>query len=204
MALRRGFKSEANALAAELRGELGLDPYDRFDPFALAEHLAVPVVALSSLTATCSEARHFITVEPEVFSALTVFEGTKRIILHNDAHSRQRQHSNVAHELGHCVLHHPPAPALDPLTGCRDWRGDHEDEADWMAGELLVTRPMALAVARGRFTLAGALQRLIVSEQMLNWRMNATGARKQARRERGNGSRTAEGDMSAQVRGHRS
>ncbi|WP_419933185.1 ImmA/IrrE family metallo-endopeptidase [Candidatus Poriferisodalis sp.] len=191
MALRRGFKSDATALASELRGELGLGPFDRLDPFALARHLEVPVLPLTQLRATCSAADHFITEEPEAFSALTVFESRRRIIVYNDTHSPARQHSSIAHELGHCILQHTPAPALDPLTGCRDWRADHEQEADWFAGALLVTRQMALATARGRFTFAGAIRRLAVSPEMLNWRMNVTGARTQALRERGNGSRTS-------------
>ena len=187
MELRRGFKSEATALASELRRELGLGPFDRLDPFALANHLDVPVLPLTDLAATCAEAEHFITQEPEAFSAMTVFEGRRRVIVYNDTHSPARQNSSIAHELGHCVLHHTPAPALDPLTGCRDWRDDHEQEADWMAGELLVTRKMALAIARGRVTFDDALQRLAVSPDMLNWRMNMTGARGQAKRERANG-----------------
>ncbi|WP_419921958.1 ImmA/IrrE family metallo-endopeptidase [Candidatus Poriferisodalis sp.] len=202
MALRRGFKSEATALASELRHELGLSPLDRLDPFALATHLDVQVLPLTNLTATCTEAEHFITAEPEAFSALTVFEGHRRIIVHNDTHSPPRQHSNIAHELGHCVLHHTPVPALDPLTGCRNYRSEHEQQADWMAGELLVTRPMALATARGRFTFSDALRRLIVSPKMLNWRMNVTGARAQAERERNNGTRTSTRGTAWRAKGH--
>ena len=187
MALRRGFRVEATALATELRGELDLDPFDRLDPFVLAAHLDVPVMALSDLTATCSEAHHFIDVEPDAFSALTVFEGRRRIIVHNDTHSPPRQHSNIAHELAHCVLHHPPAHALDPLTGCRLWRSDHEDEANWLTGELLVTRQLALAVARGKVTRESALARLGISRPMLQWRINATGAGNIARREQASG-----------------
>lgn len=184
MAFRRGFKSEARALASELRGELSLGPFDGLDPFILADHLAVPVMRLSDLTATCADAQHFITVEPEALSAVTVFEGSRRIILHNDTHSLPRQHSNIAHELAHCALHHPPAPALDPVTGCRDWRADHEDEANWLAGELLVTAEMALATARGRFSLHTACERLAVSQEMMRYRINMTGARRRVERER--------------------
>ncbi len=56
-----------------------------------------------------------------------------------------------------------------------------------MASELLVTRKMALAIARGRFTFDDALGHLAVSPDMLNRRINMTGARKQAKRERANG-----------------
>ena len=120
---------------------------------------------------------------------MTVFNGRRRVILHNDTHSQPRQHSNITHELCHCVLQHPPAAALDPVTGCRIWDSDHEDEANWLTGELLVTREVALAVARGKFAADEALARLGVSRPMLRWRVNATGAQKIAARERDAGRR---------------
>ena len=181
---RRGFKAEANALAAEVRGELGLGPYDRLDPHDLARHLGVPVIRLSELVATCSAADHFLTIEPETFSAATVFEGRHRMVVHNDAHSDARQSSDLIHELSHGLLLHPPVPALDAKTGCRNWNSALEDEANWLAGALLVTPQMALATARGRFTLGQAQHRLGVSSKMLRWRMNITGANIRANRER--------------------
>jgi Zn-dependent peptidase ImmA (M78 family) len=54
--------------------------------------------------------RHFSHVEPEAFSGVTVFSGQRRMIVYNDAHVPGRQHSDVAHELAHALLMHPPAP----------------------------------------------------------------------------------------------
>ena len=184
MALRRGFKTEAVALAREVRAELGLGPFARLDPLDLAQHLEIPVVALSDLAATQPGARHFIAVDQSSFSALTVFDGRRRMIVHNDSHSEARQNSNLTHELAHGLLLHEPAPALDHTTGCRHWNDANEGEAAWLGGELLVTSQMALAVARGRFTEQQACERLGVSARMLTWRLNETGARKRAHRER--------------------
>jgi hypothetical protein len=118
--MRRGFKTEARAISREVRGELGLRPIDPLDPRALAEHLSIPVVPLSELPG-CSEASfYFGAVEPEAFSAVTVFQGRYRTIVHNDVHSAGRQHSNISHELAHGLLNHAPQPALDEL-GCRYW-----------------------------------------------------------------------------------
>ena len=183
MALRRGFKSEAAALAQEVRAELGLGPFDRLDPRLLARHLGIPVVPLSELSASLPSAQHFLSVEQKAFSALTVFAGHRRMVVHNDSHSEARQNSNLAHELAHALLRHEPAAALDSKTGCRDWNDIKEQEADWLDGELLVTRQMALDVARGRLTRQDAQQRLGVSDQMLTWRINKTGAGKRVERE---------------------
>ena len=184
MALRRGFKSEAAALAKEVRAELGLGRLDRLDPRQLASHLNIPLVHLSDFLGTVSGAEHFLSVERNAFSALTVFHGHRRMIVHNDSHTEARRNSNVAHELAHALLRHEPAAALDSKTGCRDWDDMKEEEAQWLAGELLVTSDMALAVARDRLTRSQAMSRFGVSEAMLTWRINKTGATKRVARER--------------------
>ena len=101
MVLRRGFKSEAATLAQEIRAELGLRPLDRLDPRGLARHLDVPIVPLSCLSSDLTSVQYFLSVERKAFSALTVFDGHRRMIVHNDSHSEARQNSNLAHELAH-------------------------------------------------------------------------------------------------------
>ncbi len=184
MSLRRGFKAEAAALAREVRVELELGPLDRLVPSELAGHLDIPVIALSDLLTTLPNARHFLSVDRNAFSALTVFDGHRRMILHNDSHSQARQNSNLAHELAHALLRHEPGPALDSRSGCRHWNDTNEHEAAWLSGELLVTSDMALAVARGRLTAHQAQQRLGVNDAMLKWRINKVGADKRVERER--------------------
>ncbi len=185
MSLRRGFKTEATGLAKEIRAELGLVPFNRLDPHELAQHLDIPVLALSELEESAPDGAHyFLSTEPDAFSAVTVFRGHYRIIVHNDSHSKPRQNSNLAHELAHGLLHHEPAPAVDGMTGCRNFNSSNEEEANWLASELLVTEEMALAVARGQFTRQDAENRLGISPQMLRWRLNMTGAYKRVARAR--------------------
>ena len=147
MTLRRGFKAQAAELAQEVRAELGLRPLDRLDPRVLALHLTIPIVTLSELAADADGARHFLLIEPGAFSALTVFFGHRRLIVHNDSHSEARQNSDLVHELAHGLLLHEPTTALDGATGCRNWNDRIEAEANWLTGELLVTRRAALSVA---------------------------------------------------------
>jgi Zn-dependent peptidase ImmA (M78 family) len=170
-------------LAAEVRGELNLGLFDRLDPLALAEHLGIPVFPLSSMQTDAPAVDHLLTVEPEVFSAVTVFAGPRRRIVHNDGHAWPRQNSNLSHELSHGLLQHPPTPALDN-NGCRTWDQDIEDEATWLAGCLLMTPEAALATARGKWTIPEAGNRFGISEQMIRFRMNKTGATTRVKRER--------------------
>ncbi len=76
---------------------------------------------------------------------------------------------------------HPPTPALDD-RGCRIWDQVIEEEATWLAGVLLVPESAALIIARRGTPLAVAAAEFGVSEQMMDWRLNVTGAR--LRRER--------------------
>lgn len=184
MAYRHGFKSEANAIAREVREELGLRMLDRLDPLILADHLDIPVIGLSEVESEAPAAvEHLGRIEPEAFSAVTVFHGTRRTIVHNDFHSAGRQASDVTHELAHALLLHPPTPALDD-RGCRFWNRDIEDEADWLAGALLITEDAALSIARQGTSVAEAAQRFGVSGRMVQYRLNVTGARKRVARAR--------------------
>ena len=47
--MRRGFKSEAERLAREVREERELPLTEAFDPFAYAAHLGIPVLSLADL-----------------------------------------------------------------------------------------------------------------------------------------------------------
>lgn len=181
MALRRGFMAEATALAYDVRAELGVGKLDRLDPRELATSLGVPIWTLSGMLDESSAIGHLVTTEPEVFSAVTVFAGPRRTIVHNDGHALPRQNSNLAHELSHALLHHPPTAALDDI-GNRIWNQDIEDEAAWLSGCLLMTPEAALAIVRAGCPPAEAAIRLGISEQMINFRINKTGARVRVRR----------------------
>ena len=121
MPLRRGFKSETNEIVRESRAELGLGPVDPLNPWLFADYLGVPVVAMTNLVDVAGSAvTYFSEVDPSSFSAVTVFRGSHRMIVHNDSHVPGRQKSDVSHELSHALLLHPPSPAIYD-RGCRVW-----------------------------------------------------------------------------------
>ena len=175
--LRWGFKSEANGIAREMREEIGLHAADPLCPWALARRLRVPVLPLSAMTDAPDAVRRFSGEDRNVFSALTVFDGPRRLIVHNDAHSRPRQTSDLAHELAHALLQHPPHAPLD-ARGCRVWDDTLEVEADWLAGALLVSDEAALSVVRRGLTLMPAAEAYGVSVDMMRFRVNVTAARR--------------------------
>lgn len=178
--LRRGFKKEAEEISAELRSELGLNAIDPLDPFDLAAHLGIPVSPLFELLRYGADPKDLDQlVQPHVrFSALTVCRGSRRAIFFNHIHSSRRQANSISHEISHIVLEHDPGPALTDSLG-RNWDPVQEDEADWLAGCLLVPRAGALAwFERGGGVDDGA-DHFGVSGQLFRWRVNHTGIRKQ-------------------------
>lgn len=177
MSLRYGFKREANQIARQIRAELGLRYVDPLDPFDLASYLEIPIIPISDIHNKAPSAiEHFQTKGQSEFSAATIFLGTQRLILHNDSHVAGRQSSNIAHELSHGLLHHPKIVPLNDL-GCRNWDKTIEFEADWLAAALLISEEAALKIARENTPLKVAAKMYGVTEQMIRFRLNVTGAK---------------------------
>lgn len=175
MPLARGFKAEAERTSEAIRAELQLKAWAALSPWDLAEYLDIPVLPLSDLDGVAAAQRLFAGDESGSFSALTVFDGPRRLVVHNDAHTTGRQASNVAHELAHGLLLHEPRPALNSL-GCRDWNQDVEDEAVHLSGALLIPRAAAYLIVRKGWSDLEAATRYGCSDAMVKWRVAISGA----------------------------
>ena len=182
MPLRWGFKAEAHRIARDVRMELALDASAPLDMRQLAKHLGIPAVGLRTLRKTEPEAVHQLTVvDSGAFSAVTLCDGSWRFIVYNDAHARTRQASDLAHELAHALLQHPPRAALDRF-GCRDYPLDDEEEATWLGAALLVSEEAALSIVRRGVPIEEAAREYAVSSDMMRFRLNVTGARRRLRK----------------------
>jgi hypothetical protein len=77
---------------------------------------------------------------------------------------------------------HEPRHAI--VQGCRDYSKLEEDEAAWLGGCLLVPRDaaVAVAVAMSSTPIERAATDYGVSDRIMSWRVNVTGAKAQAAR----------------------
>lgn len=177
MAYRRGFKTEANWYSRAFREELGLQAHSPLCPFKLADHLALPVMPLSKFKEAQPHVVAFLMGRrgADYFSAVTIFPNGYRAIIHNDAHDEVRQNANVAHEVSHAVLQHPP---MEPFTEARirNINKDFEDEASWMGPALLVSEEAALSIARRGISVSQAAVEYGVSTQLMRMRLSVTKA----------------------------
>lgn len=181
MKFRRGFKTEANQYAREFRQELGLEPEDPLCPRKLADRLLIPIAALSDFRSVLPDAVHQLSAnDPSAFSAATVFMGTRRLILFNDCHDPYRQNADIAHELAHSILGHPPCPPLNNY-GCRNFAKKHEDEANWLGPALLVSEEAALRIAEKGVAVVEAAKNFSVSKPLMQMRLNVTAAYRRVR-----------------------
>jgi Zn-dependent peptidase ImmA (M78 family) len=132
----------------------------------------------SSFATECPDAvRQLTRGDQSAFSAATLpLDDGRRIIVHNDSHSRARQRSNIAHELAHVILDHPFTLPIDS-TGSRNLDRDIEDEANWLGSVILISDEAALHMVREAMDSRTACIQYEVSGPLLRMRINASGAR---------------------------
>jgi hypothetical protein len=180
---KRWTQDRMKEVAAEERSGLGLGPLDPLDPYALAQEHGIPVYPLDELPDEhCSNdaVAHFTVTRPKVWSAALVPVGTVRFILENTGHTLARRCSSLAHEMSHHLLEHEFDDILLTDDGCRKINGRNEDEANFLAGELLIPYQAALKVAFAGKTNDEVAAIYGVSAQFAQMRMK--GARVHAQR----------------------
>lgn len=186
MKLEAAFIKDAELIAEDVRRELGIPNYRALDPRELFRQLDVPVVSLSELAALSldpelNEAVRFIQTEESALSATTVFAGTSRMVVYNDASTPERQASDLAHEAAHGLLLHQPTPVFDQL-GFRVWNDRIEAEAEHLGGCLLIPGKGARYAAAAGWGIDRMAREFNCSAEMAQWRFNVSGGKRVASR----------------------
>ena len=174
----RGFKTWCEKVASSFRVELGVGPYDPLDPRKLAAHLRVVVWKIEDIPGIPPECLATLLADGESWSAATVVEGNRHAIILNSAHSPARQNSDLMHELAHLIRAHTPARmdvSADGLLLLSTYDRKQEDEANWLAGCLLLPRATLIKSRQLRLSVAGIAAKYGASEEMTKYRINVTG-----------------------------
>jgi Zn-dependent peptidase ImmA (M78 family) len=186
---RRGFKTWAEQTSARVRQKLNLSLCSPLDPMQLAEILGVIVLSPDDLGELNEDVRsRLLNDHGDNWSAITVTDGRSHLIVANSSHAHTRRNSNLAHELAHIILGHEPSMMfMSPNSGLalRTYNEDQEQEADWLAGCLLLPRDALLTIRRRRLADGEICAEYGVSPAMLRFRLNITGIDVQLRRARG-------------------
>lgn len=178
--MRRGFKAEAERLAEQVRTEMGKRPSDPLDAMELARHVGADVRPADGLT-SLAKLQALEQLQPGAFSACTFTVGDKHVIVYSPLASEGRTQSDVAHEVAHILLRHEVKSVQTIRSGVSFFTcdADEEQEANWLAGCLLLPRALLYAAAKRGLDSAGIAQTYRVSEAMAAFRLRTTGVTRQ-------------------------
>lgn len=182
--LRRGFKTWCENAAASYRRDLGVGRTAPLDPRKLARHLGIVVWKPGEVPGMKKEVLTHLTVsDPDSWDAVTIqAEGATAVIL-NNVPDIGRQNNSLAHELSHIILEHEPAHVFHTPDGhmmMNEYNAVHEEEANCLAGALLLPREALLqAIRTGNLTETDMTRHFGVSLTLLRMRCNTTGVNRQ-------------------------
>jgi Zn-dependent peptidase ImmA (M78 family) len=174
--MRRGFKTQAERTAAEFRGRLGCRADESISIEALAADLGVELVPAGDLVPT-QRFEELNELQDDAFSAVTFrLPSGRRVVVSNPLHTPGRTRSNQSHELAHIILQHS-LRTVEQLGGFTFLTCDveQEEEADWLAGCLLLPRDLLYQEARRGRTPIEIAKLHVTSETMARFRLNASG-----------------------------
>lgn len=176
---RRGFKTWSEQASRRARQRLKVPAAAPLDPFRFADLLGVPVLSPADLPELALDVRHRLAADhSDCWSALTVTDGNRHLIVINSSHAKTRVNSSLAHEIAHILLSHEPSLMfMSSQSGAalRTYNEDQEEEANWLAGCLLLPREALLRIRRTQTPDADACFEYGVSSSMLHFRLNVTG-----------------------------
>ncbi len=186
--LDRGFKSWSERVAEAMRIELGVAAHAPLPARQLAEHLNISVITPHDIPEMPAEALKQLTETDRYgWSAVSFTIDGSTTIIQNAGNSVGRQSSDLTHELAHIILEHEPSQLILSETGkfaMRSFNEKQEDEANWLAGVLLLPRAaLARCIAR-RLSSAAIAMEYVVSEKLVKYRRSVTGVDLQHARRR--------------------
>jgi Zn-dependent peptidase ImmA (M78 family) len=177
--LRRGFKAQSERRSVELRKKYGLHPDAPLSARQVATDCGILVWTETDVEGVSHDDLLQLTVtDSDSWSAFTMRVGENHLIVVNSSQTEPRQNSVIMHELSHIMLGHELTSAGLTADGHfvpTSYNQDQEDEADWLAGTLLLPRPALLRIRNLGMTDNQARNAYQVSGQMLKWRVRMTG-----------------------------
>lgn len=177
--LRRGFKSQCERQAVEVRRSFDISPDAPLSARGYAAKSGVRVWSDKDIDDLAEADRIQLTIkDADSWSAFVIRISQKHLILYNSAQTAPRVNSVIMHELSHILLGHKLNSAglsEDGHLVPDVYDQDQEDEANWLAGTLLLPRPALMRIRFRGLPDGEAMEFYKVSEQMLKWRFRMTG-----------------------------
>jgi hypothetical protein len=184
--MRRGFKTEAEKIAAETRRALGLSESSPLPARSLAKALDVVVMGPRDVPGMPEPLAEQMLFEfAERWSGITIPVDGQTLIIHNTTHAPTRQESDLMHELAHIICKHKPAKVEPPGRlpwASRSYDPEQEEQAAWLGGVLQLPRPGLIASILEELDNPAIAARFGASLKMVEFRRNTSGVDLQLRR----------------------
>ena len=183
--MQRGVKSRCEEMSTSLRAGLELGEADPLLPEQLASYLDVLIWPVTDLGLDDEDLRQLLEVDFDSWSAITVSSSGQDAIITNPRHRAGRLSSDVMHELAHLLLGHDPTTVYvigEEGLALREFDQPKEQEADWLAGVLLLPRRALLEIVNTDLDYETTCRRYGVSRQMLDYRIRMTAVKQQIQR----------------------
>jgi hypothetical protein len=175
----RGFKTWCERVSIQQRRELNLAATDPLDPRRVADRLKVKIWAAEEVPELAPEYLNTLLYEDSSsWSAVTIKVALQTLIILNSSHSKARQSSDLMHELAHLIIGHESSRidvSEDGLLMLHSYDKKQEDEANWLAGCLLLPRDVLMFVRRQRLSNREIQTKYGVSPEMLDYRLRMSG-----------------------------
>lgn len=179
-----GFKAAAERIGVEQRTKMELGATDPLDAFVLAENLRIEVRAFTEVLG--EKEVHHLMYPANAAQEISAFwmhncDGDP-IILFNPVHSPRRQQSSVMHEIAHILRGHTCPEEMRRLCvqlNLQYYNKVQEEEAKYLGGCLQITREGLLWALRKGYSASQISEYYNASEEMVQFRLNATGAQRQ-------------------------
>ncbi len=164
---------------------MGKRPYDGLDAVELARHIGAEVRCADELT-NREKLEALEDLQPGAFSACTFTVRERHVVVYSPLASAGRTQSDVAHEVAHIILKHR-MNSVQSIGGVTFFTCDatEEQEANWLAGCLLLPRRLLLVAAKRGLDSAAIASAYTVSEPMAAFRLRTTGVLRQLAAVRG-------------------
>ncbi len=181
--MRRGFKSQSEKISLSVRHGCNHTAFDRFDPREFLESLGFVIWSPSDIPGLSMEHVRQLTIrDPDSWSGVTIREGNDTVIILNPTHPSTRQANTLMHEWAHIELRHKPN-RVDRSKGglllLSDYPGEFEEEADWLAGAVLLPRDGLIHFKARGMSNHEIADHYGVSLELTNWRVRMTGVERQ-------------------------
>lgn len=174
--MRRGFKTQAERLATEIRKKHGCADDEPAPLDAVAKDLRIEILPADVLVSR-ARLEELQKIQPDAFSAATFSRPNgDKVVVYNPLGTEGRIRSNQAHELAHVLLDHK-VRTIERVGDLKFLTCDveQEEEADWFGGCLLLPRELLLKAAFNGMSAQAISDKYKTSEPMARFRLNASG-----------------------------